>query len=425
MRERLTLAFTVLLFSVLTVFLVVRGYASSDLISAQEHDRVERTATMLALLVAESDGELGPADLSAVLEPGERVEYVDAAGDRMLAGRDATGRPLDADALADALAGADPSSDDLVERRPVAGGGTITLTRTAEVVDDRIADALFPLVALVLALALVGVALAVLFARHLARPFRELADVAGEIGRGNLDVTVPSYPMPEADAVGRVLRTAARDLESLVDRERHFATNASHELRTPITALRLELEDLAMSPKTPPDVVDAVSSALGQLDRLSASVAHLLDATRAHRVDAMVEIDLAALLHDTVDRWRTLASSHRILDGFTQVVPVRLPAGSLVQVMDVLIGNAVTHGEGTITVSIAEREGYVEVLVADEGARAAVTEGVGHPVASGGGGLAEATRIAQSLGGHLRLTEAEHTTFSLVLPRVRQESIGS
>jgi signal transduction histidine kinase len=251
----------------------------------------------------------------------------------------------------------------------------------------------------------------------------ELAAYAERIGRGDFDVDVPRYDVPEADAVGRALRASAHDLGTLVRRERDFAAHASHELRTPITATRLEIEDLALSSQPSPEVASRLSAALGQLDRLSATVAEMLDASRESRVGATVDIDLAALVRDTVARWRALAPGRRIDAECDGVVAVRMPAGALMQVMDVLIGNAVKHGEGDVRVTVTETAAYAEVRVGDDGSRDHAASRVRNPETPLTGGLATAAEIAASLGGQLRLTDDVRTTFSLVLPRVVRERV--
>ena len=230
---------------------------------------------------------------------------------------------------------------------------------------------------------------------------------------------IPRYRMPEADTVARGLRASASDLDALTRRERDFAAHASHALRTPITAARLELEDLAFAPGTPPEVVGRLSDAVEQLDRLNSTVAGMIDAGRV-RVDT--DIDFAALVRDVVERWRRSAASRRIVDACDTVVAVRLPVGSLMQVMDVLLGNAVTHGEGTIRVSVSQAAEYAEVRVSDEGPRCRALDGM---KARDDGRLATATEIVESLGGHLRLTDDPATTFSLVLPLPRRETVAS
>jgi signal transduction histidine kinase len=153
----------------------------------------------------------------------------------------------------------------------------------------------------------------------------------------------------------------------------------------------------------------------------------MLDATRESRVGTSVDIDLAALVHDAVGRWRGRAADRgadrAVVVESDGVVPVRMPVGSLLQVMDVLIGNAVTHGEGTITVTVCDADAYAEVRVADEGPHDRAVEGAKRPVADGAGSLATAAEITEALGGQLRLTDDPCTTFSLVVPHGRRETV--
>ncbi len=406
MRDRLVVAFVSLTLAVVAVFLVERAYTTSALIHAQEQRKVERSASVVATLLGEVRVPVTPELLEGVLFREEHAVYVDANGDRVEA----------ADHVSDdTSAGHDVA--DLTATRRVAGGGTLTLSRHADIVDERVADALLPLALVALGLVGAAVVAAVWLSARLTRPFRELAEVAACIGRGDFGVDVPRSRVPEADSVARALRASADDLGTLVRREREFAAHASHELRTPITATRLELEDLALAPQTSPEVVSRVSAAIGQLDRLSATVAEMLDASRESRVGAGVDIDLAALVGDSVSRWQQLAPDRAFDLGCGPVVAVRMPAGALMQLLDILVGNAVRHGSGRIRVTVAEQPEYVEVRVADEGRQEVAAAGMCHAASRPSGGLATAAEIAESLGGRLRLTEQERTTFRLVLPR--------
>lgn len=420
MRDRLLVALVSLTLAVVAVLLVERGYATTRLIHAEEQRKVERSADMLAVFLGAPGPKVPPATLVRVLYDGERLVYVDARGHRTEVSNHVEDTAQD--------------GADLRVSRAVPGGGRLTLTRQSEVVDARVQSALLRLVLVALAVAVASGAVAVLLARRLSRPFTELAAVADRIGRGDFDVEVPRYTVPEADAVGRALRASARDLSALVRRERQFAAHASHELRTPITATRLEIEDLALSSQTSPEVTSRLSAALGQLDRLSETVADMLDASRESRVGSSVDIDLAALVRDTVARWRALAPGRSVEVTCDDVVPVRLPAAALMQVMDVLVGNAVTHGEGAVRVSVTQTPAYAEVRVGDEGSRDRAASRIRGPETVGpaarassagapAGGLAAATEIVGSLGGQLRLTEDRNTTFSLVLPPAVRESV--
>lgn len=416
MRDRLLVAFVALTFGVVAAFLVERGYATAEVIHDQEERKVGRSAAVVAGLVGASEVEVTEELLGSVLFDGEHAVYVDEAGRSVEAANHASVDHVD-------------ESGDITVTVPVEGGGTLTVTRDAALVDERVADALLPLVLVALGLVAAAGGVAVWLARRFSRPFSELAEVAGHIGRGDFDVRVPRYTMPEADALARALRASAADLDVLVRRERDFAAHASHELRTPITATRLELEDLALSPQTPPEVVARLADALAQLDRLSTTVADMLDATRESRVGTSVDIDLAALVRDAVARWpgRTdradRGADRPVVAECDGVVPVRMPVGSLLQVMDVLIGNAVTHGEGTVTVTVSDTDAYAEVRVADEGPHDRAVEGAKRPGVGGARSLATAAEIVEALGGQLRLTDDPCTTFSLVLPHGRRETV--
>jgi len=410
MRDRLLVAFVALTFGVVAVFLVERGYATAEVIHDQEERKVERSAAVVAGLVGASRVEVTEELLGSVLFDGEHAVYVDGAGRSVEAANHAAVDHVD-------------KAGDITVTVPVEGGGTLTVTRDAALVDERVADALLPLVLVALGLVAAAGGVAVWLARRYSRPFSELAEVAGHIARGDFDVRVPRYTMPEADALARALRASAADLDVLVRRERDFAAHASHELRTPITATRLELEDLALSPQTPPEVVARIADALAQLDRLSTTVADMLDATRESRVGTSVDIDLAALVRDAVGSWRPRATGRAVVADGHGVVPVRMPVGSLLQVMDVLIGNAVTHGEGTVTVTVADTDVYAEVRVADEGPHDRAVDGAKTRGVGGAGSLVTAAEIVEALGGRLRLTDERCTTFSLVLPHGRHETV--
>src|SRR5690606_34813445 len=144
-------------------------------------------------------------------------------------------------------------SDDIIEQRDLPGGGSLTLSRSRDLINQRISDALVPLIAVGLGLTVLAAGFGYVIARRLSRPFGELAVAAERLGSGRFDVDPPHYKIPEAEAIGDALRGSSERLAELVRREREFAANASHQLRTPITALRLELEDLSLWPQTPPE----------------------------------------------------------------------------------------------------------------------------------------------------------------------------
>lgn len=412
MRERLVATLVGLTVAVICLYGVPRAYFLADLVRDNEEAGLDQAATLVATVIDERIAAGGTVD-RRLLRPGlsaaDGITYEPPEGDPVTVGS--------------------PDHDDpeaLTETREVAGGGRLVLTISATTVQDDVWVAIRPLVTLGVALAALAAALGFVLARRFSRPFQELAGTARVLGHGRFDVDVPSYSVPEADAIATSLRHTAGQLDRLVRREREFAANASHQLRTPITALRLQLEDLALWPETTPGLREELGRALAELDRLSASIDELLDLARGERLGQQEEVDLAALVTHLAARWRPqLAAAGRdlVVDG-DDVVPARLVPGPVTQVLDVLVDNARVHGAGRIDVCVYDAGSHLAVTVSDQG-----TADLGHDVfrrgvtsrdqSEGHGlGLAVASELAEAGGGHLSIdTTAPTTTFVLWLPR--------
>lgn len=403
MRERLIIALVSMTLAVIALFGIPRAYYTADLVRDKETADVERAASLIAVAVAErerSSKEVTPGFLEMLVEEGEHVSVTLPGGTRVEAGAD----------VAD--------DDDVAATRPVAAGGAVTLTRSGEVVGEQISAALLPLVLLGLGLAVLAAAVGFLLAQRLARPFRRLAHSAEVLGSGRFDVDIPHSRVPEAEAMGSALRGAAEQLDTLVRRDRKLSVVASHELRTPVTALRLSLEDLTLWPQTPPDVAAELQHALGELDRLSTAITTLLEDNRGMHLGTPIDVDLTALVDTTMDRFREPAANARrelVLDA-AGTVPAHVVPGPVAQILEALLDNALAHGTGRITVAVAELGTHLRVSVADEGRRTAAP-GVIHEVRGVGGGLSAISLIAESLGGQLTVEDTPTTVYALRLPR--------
>ncbi|MBC7291125.1 MAG: hypothetical protein H5T83_07285 [Actinotalea sp.] len=404
MRSRLTWAFVGLTVLALVLYGLPRAFLLADLVRAAE----ERTATEVATLVAvvleerEARGDaVTEASLQELLGEGEAARYVRADGTEV-------------------TAGSAPGEGGITVTRDVGPGGTLTLAHSGDAVQAAVVAALTPLVLMGLLLVPAAVVAARLLARRLTRPFDELARAAADLGTGRFDIAVPRTTIPEADAIGRALVGSAERLEELLDREREFAVHASHRLRTPITALRLDLEDLSLWPETPPTVAAQLTASLGELDRLAAAVTELLDDARGRRVAATVPVDLTAFVRRVVDRRQgegLCPERDVVVEGGTGVV-ARVDPALLRQILEVLLDNACRHGAGRVTVRTADRGNRVELCVADEGA--GLAEGIAFPSRSateGVGGLVGARDRAEALGGRLALEPGDGTTLVLTLPK--------
>lgn len=279
-------------------------------------------------------------------------------------------------------------------------------------------------------LAAVALAAATLLARRqsrrLADPLERLAGAAQTLGDGDFTVRPPPAGIAEIDAAGAALTRTAERLGDLVARERAFSADASHQLRTPLTGLRLRLETALEGPGDPRP---AVTEALEAADRLERTIDELLALARDAPA-ARTPADLPALLDDLEASWHgPLAAAGRPLRVSAAPTLPGTPASAAAarQILDALLDNAERHGAGTVTVTAREVDTAVAVDVADEGPGVRTPAGDlfrrRAPGAAGHGiGLALARALAEAEGGRLVLTRAgPGPVFTLLLPAVPAE----
>jgi GAF domain-containing protein len=204
-------------------------------------------------------------------------------------------------------------------------------------------------------------------------------------------------------------------------RQRAFVSSASHQLRTPLTALRLRLEDLSLWPEISTSAAEDLRDALAEIDRLSQHLSSLLEASRLDTLEDE-RVDVADLVRDAEERWQERAA-HRGRELGVEVGPeaqVSAPAVAIRQVLDVLIDNGLAHGRGGLSVAVTTDPGHVRLRVRDDG------PGIPPETAAGifqrganGSGLALAAELTHAIGGRLVLRPGAPTTFDLLLPTPR------
>jgi signal transduction histidine kinase len=262
-------------------------------------------------------------------------------------------------------------------------------------------------------------------ARRLATPVSALAATATRLGEGDFGARAARSGIGELDSAAAAMDVTAARLGELLDRERAFTADASHQLRTPLTALRLTLEAAAQTPGA--DLRVAIEGAISEVDRLQATVEDLLALARDAPGDR-TSIDIAAVVRQVQTRWHgTLAAAGRPLrTNLERDVPeVVTSEAAVAHILDILLDNAVRHGSGAVTVSVRRAGSGVAVDVADEGdgivGDAATVFARRSPSEHGHGiGLALARSLAEAEGGQLVLRGlGQHPVFSLVLPGVR------
>jgi signal transduction histidine kinase len=257
-------------------------------------------------------------------------------------------------------------------------------------------------------------------ARRLTVPLEALAGDARRLGDGDFATRSGRSGVSELDDVAEALDSTAARLDKVLERERRFSSDASHQLRTPVAAVRVQLESAQLDPGA--DTRAAISAALRELDRLEQTVEELLALARDGHRDAG-PLALRAVLDDVETDWRgRLAATGRpILVRAEQGLPlVHASRSATRQILDVLVDNAARHGAGEVLVRARRTPRGVVIEVGDEGggivgdADAIWTRGVGD---GHGIGLALARSLAETAGGRLVLERAApRPVFVLVFP---------
>jgi signal transduction histidine kinase len=259
-------------------------------------------------------------------------------------------------------------------------------------------------------------------ARRLARPLEELSEAARRLGQGDFSVRTTPAAIPEIDSVGSALNSTAGRLDAMLARERSFSADASHQLRTPLTGLRLRLEAALEHPGQ--DLRQAITDGIAAADRLEQTIEELLALARDTRSSNATPLDLPVLLDEIEAGWHDrLAAQDRALHvAVDPLAPVSLASTAAVrQVLTVLLDNAATHGSGTVSVAVRNAADALAIDVSDEGIGITAPEpelftrrsrlADGHGI-----GLALARSLAEAEGGRLRLTRPAPPTFTLLVP---------
>jgi signal transduction histidine kinase len=310
--------------------------------------------------------------------------------------------------------------------------GTVVLERPTGPLNRNIANLWLYLVGLSGAAMVAAVLIAIFFARWVSRPLARLDTAAREIADGNLAVRAkPGNGPPELRRMAATFNMMAGRLEALVHGHRAMLADASHQLRTPLTALRLRLDLLAVD--SAPAAAAELAGAQEEIARLSRLVDGLLATARAEAVTEQLEqIDVMDTVSERVAAWQPVADGNGIkllAEAPSSPAPlVALGAGHLEQILDNLLDNAIEaigDGCGTVRVSVARSDAGTMLTVADDGpgmtpqerSRAFLRYTTGSQNGTGLG-LAIVHRLVTANGGTIRLadTPGGGLTVELELP---------
>lgn len=455
------------LVGVVAMVLVVHDVPLASHLRQVERDRLvtglERDAFTIAGRAEDALQSADPAQAAVVAErlaayrdeTGSRVIVTDANGitvatsdEEANAGSDYSTRPEVASALGGVPTSGERDSATLGTRLlyvavPVLSGeevvGSVRITYPAAEVGERVESRVRGLLVVALLSVAVAFAAAVLFAATVTRPLRRLRAATEQLAAGDLSVRAPTDDgPPEIRALAASFNLMGDRLERTMARQRAFASDASHQLRTPLTALRLRLEQAGELIGDDPDTARArLEAATDETHRLQHLVDGLLALARAEgRVAATEVVDVGLVATERAELWDALAAEHgielhrRIPAGLlARVVP-----GALEQILDNYLDNALRAAPSGSTIEVVARaegdEVVLEVLdrgpgMTDEQLNRAFDRfwrAADAPPGGSGLGLAIVLRLAEASGGTARLRRRDGggTAAEVRLPLARR-----
>lgn len=407
MTRRILLALTASVLLVIVAFLVPLWAFVGEF-------AVDRAQRLAVLKVQPLIAALGPA------QPGQ-------ARDLVTAFQDSTGYEITVYYADGTVLGTDVPADAAVELakrggaffQPVDGGrdllAPVASTPNGEAVlrmhvpdSDLLVNVTSSrLVLLGLGLGLLGLAVLVglLLARSFLRPIEALSDTAESLAAGDLSARVKPDGPQEIRNVGQSLNRLATRVTELLRGEREQAADLAHRLRTPVTALRLDV-DLVDDP----DARERLTDDVNRLERMVDEV--IREARRPVREGVMASCDAGMVVRDRAGFWAVLAEDQgRAVRLAVPALPlrVRVDGSDLGDALDALVGNVFAHTpDGTpYAITVAARHGGGALVTVDDAGDGLPAHDVVERGRSGAGstglGLDIARRTAESSGGELRV----------------------
>ena len=352
---------------------------SAEALRAEEPD-ADGTITELAHAYRDAGGA------RVVIADRDGVAIVTSDDDTVAVGTSYLSRPEIAAALTGEVSTGTRFSTTLDEELlyvavPVLSGadvlGAVRLTYPAATVSTAVNQKIAVLGIVGLTTVLLGSLIGLLLSRSVTRRLRLLRDATERFSEGDRTARAEATSgPPELRSLAGSFNEMAGRLDDLVEQQRSFAADASHQLRTPLTALRLRLERAReLAPSDPDGAVARVEAAESELDRLESIIEGLLVLSRAEGGIPVEPVDLTAAAIDRVDQWNALAEEsgrrvelERMTTGHDDFVVAAVPT-AVEQIIDNLVDNAlrVSPETGVVTVRLAEEGDWTVLHVLDRG----------------------------------------------------------
>ncbi|MET8473380.1 ATP-binding protein [Streptomyces sp. NPDC006422] len=408
MRRRLinsTLAVVLVVIAVFGVSLVI---VETRTITNSAQERVESEAVRLASIV--DSRILGEEQITV------RILQDQVAGERYA--------EIDMPGRAPLTIGKEPVGDVISYTATGEQGEKVTVEEARSAVTTEVGRTLLIIAGVALLAIVAAVLLAVRQANRLASPLTDLASTAERLGSGDPRPRHKRYGVPELDRVADVLDGSAERIARMLTAERRLAADASHQLRTPLTALSMRLEEITMTEDLD-EVKEEATIALAQVERLTDVVERLLTNSRDPRTGSAVPFDLDEVIKQQLEEWRPAyrsAGRAIVSSGKRHLTAVGTP-GAVAQVLAALIENSLMHGGGTVALRTRVTGSQAIVEVTDEGPGVPPELGsrIFERTISGrnstGIGLAVARDLAEADGGRLEMLQGSPPVFGLFLSR--------
>lgn len=393
--------FVVAMIGVVALVVFSFDYPLVQYVSEVQRDRIvtamERDAYVLAGRTSRTALVGGAANVQAAqdlvaefaLDHDETAAIIDGAGflvastdPRSQAGVDYTNRPEVAAAIDGRFSSGVRESVTLGESIvyvtvPIVFGeevlGAVRLTTPTSVVDDKVDQQIRSLVIAAVVSLVFAAAVALGLSGLLIRPVNSLRRSVDRIAEGKLDTEIPVGGPGEIRHLSRAFARMSQRVTSMLESQRSFAGDAAHQLRSPLTALRLRLEQALDDADRDTAAVKAhIEAALADTDRMVNLTEALLRLARTEGAAVMVEdVDLGRELASMVEQWSPLAEEGGvdIELGAIEVDRVRMSRLALREIVGNFIDNAITYSpSGTrITVLCRKVPAGMEIVVSDQG----------------------------------------------------------
>ncbi len=394
MTRRLLISYLALTLVVLVALEIPLAINEQRRLESDLTARLQRDAFAIAAFSEETVEGTGHADLQKLAETyaaktQARVVIVGTNGDSRADSNPTTdnenflraGSPEFADALGGAVSTGTRRSDTLdtdllYVAVPIASGqvyGAVRLTYSTTQLDERLRHYWLVLAGIAAVSLAAAAAVGIALARWVSRPLEQVRTAATRFGHGDLTARAPTDAgPPEVQELATEFNTTAARLEHLVNAQEQFVADASHQLRTPLTALRLRIENLqeenaaqqhvlATTGDASPVMAQDLEATLAETGRLSRLVDGLLTLARADRADpaaAAEPVDIDQALDERAAMWDAVAGTRGVTiavepSGFR----ARATPDRLTQILDNLLANAIEVAPAGTTITMSSELG--------------------------------------------------------------------